>query len=558
MSELRFCLYARKSTEGEDRQVLSIQAQVRKAREMFPDARIIKVIEERHSAFEPGKRPEFARLLEDIDSRKIDGIISWHPDRLSRNEEDAAKITYRTRKGIIKDLRFCSYNFDNSPEGIMMLQLALSQSQYFSSKLSKDVKRGMEQKVRLGWLPRMAPVGYLNDVAMHTVIDDPERFILVRRMWDHLLTGLYTPPRIAQMAETEWGLTTPKRKRVGGTPLARASIYRIFRDPFYAGLVRWDGEIYQGKHRAMVTLEEFRRAQSILDGGKNRSGKLTKHDFPYRGLITCGECSAQYTAETQKGNVYYHCTHRKTNVDCFQRKNIREESIQAQIGDVMAKHSIHPKFRTWALKYLGERNPVIAEEAEQIRLTRASRVQQLRDQFDRLLDLKLQELVDDDVFKAKQDSMKSEINYLEQQANLASDRQRRLDIETRRALDIATYGLSVLSHGSIAKKRIIARTIGSSYVALDGCIDINVSDWLIPFGRAASIVVDPDRPQESSVVAQVRTGGVSNSSYLKRKTAVSAAVCSLWQSIVDDVRTVLEENIDSTDLPEWDELGDLK
>src|SRR6266511_2978440 len=74
-------------------------------------------------------------------------------DRLSRNEEDAAKLTYRVRKGIIKDLRFCSYHFVNSPEGIMMLQLALSQSQYFSAKLSKDVKRGIEQKLVRGERP---------------------------------------------------------------------------------------------------------------------------------------------------------------------------------------------------------------------------------------------------------------------------------------------------------------------------------------------------------------------------------------------------------------------
>src|SRR6266511_486495 len=206
---LRYVAYVRKSTESEERQVLSIETQVRKAREMFPGLCITDTRQERASAFEPGKRPVFDGLIDDIDQGKVDGIIAWHPDRLSRNEEDAAKLTYRVRKGVIKDLRFCSYNFDNSPEGIMMLQLALSQSQYFSAKLSKDVKRGIEQKLHLGWRPGVVGIGYLNETVNHTVIRDPDRFLLVRRMWDLLLAGQHTPGKIADIAKSEWGLVTP-------------------------------------------------------------------------------------------------------------------------------------------------------------------------------------------------------------------------------------------------------------------------------------------------------------------------------------------------------------
>src|SRR6266540_6423405 len=191
MANLRYGLYARKSSESQERQVLSIESQVRKVEEMFPGLHIAKIVIEHHSAFEPGRRPEFQRLLADIDAGKLDGIIAWHPDRLSRNEEDAAKITYRVRKGVIKDLKFCSYNFDNSPEGIMMLQLALSQSQYFSSKLSKDVKRGFETKLHLGERPGRVVVGYLNDPLTKTVRIDSDRFTLVQRMWLMMLTGQY-------------------------------------------------------------------------------------------------------------------------------------------------------------------------------------------------------------------------------------------------------------------------------------------------------------------------------------------------------------------------------
>ena len=154
--------YVRKSTEGAERQALSIESQKDKIKECFADVAIAGVIEERRSAFLPSNRPQFTAMIQRIRNGEAQGIITWHPDRLSRNEIDAATITYMIRTGQIKDLKFGSYHFDNSPEGIMMLQLALSQSQYSSAKLSKDVKRGLEKKVAMGWFPSPAPAGYLN------------------------------------------------------------------------------------------------------------------------------------------------------------------------------------------------------------------------------------------------------------------------------------------------------------------------------------------------------------------------------------------------------------
>jgi site-specific DNA recombinase len=151
-NKLRYIAYVRKSTEDEERQVLSKQAQKEKIKERFPQLNIIMFLDESKSAFEPDKRPVFKRIIEMLDNGKADGIVAWHPDRLSRNEQDAAAFTYRIRRGIIKDLGFANYSFDNSPEGIMMLQLTMSQSQYFSAKLSKDVRRGNEQKRKNGGL----------------------------------------------------------------------------------------------------------------------------------------------------------------------------------------------------------------------------------------------------------------------------------------------------------------------------------------------------------------------------------------------------------------------
>jgi site-specific DNA recombinase len=159
--QLRYIAYIRKSTEQAERQSLSIPAQKRKIKEIHPNLKIVKTFEESGSAFKPG-RSLFNQMIETIDKGEADAIICWHPDRLSRNEVDASTITYRIRQGVIKDLKFGSYTFDNSPEGIMMLQGVMSHSQYFSSKLSKDVKRGNDEQRKRGWLTGRAPEGYLN------------------------------------------------------------------------------------------------------------------------------------------------------------------------------------------------------------------------------------------------------------------------------------------------------------------------------------------------------------------------------------------------------------
>ncbi len=571
MESLRYGLYVRKSTESEDRQVLSIEAQMRKAHEIFPTLRVFKKYDERRSAFEPGRRPVFQSLLDDIDRGRADGVIAWHPDRLSRNEEDAAKMTYRVRKGVIKDLVFCSYHFDNSPEGIMMLQLALSQSQYFSAKLSKDVLRGLEQKVEMGWRPGIPPIGYLNDVVTHTVVVDRDRFPIVRRMWDVLLTGFYTPPRVGQMAVTEWGLTTPPRKNSGGRPVARSNIYKIFRNPFYAGFIRHNGKLYKGKHQPMVTIDEFHKVQELLDRTSRLSQKLIRREFAYTGLVICLECGCQYTAEVQKGHAYYHCTRHKTGVPCGQTTYIREEVLDEAIKGELGRHTIHPALRQWALDHLEKTRALEAEKDVQVQESRQGRIQELKERLDRLVDMKIKELVSDDDFAARQEAMKAEIEQLAQQAKLAAERRERVYHETRRVFDLATYGVAVLKRGSLRKRRTIARALGQRYCARDGKITISVREWIIPIGEATPAFHDvplPEPPQtrplalhklaeSENMPRYARTGDFRDNCSTADKTAAFASALSLWLGTVDRVRTIIDERLDDVYVPEFDPLGDL-
>ena len=303
MNKLRYIAYIRKSTESVERQSLSIPAQKRKIRELFPDINVVRWFEESKSAFKPG-RADFETMMEMLRNNEADGIVSWHPDRLSRNEVDAAVITYGLRTGLIKDLKFGSYFFDNSPEGIMMLQNVMSHSQYYSSKLSKDVKRGNEERRKSGQTTGQALEGYKNipnpkDASRTIMVEDPERFNLRRQMWDLMLTGEHSVPQITDITNNKWGYKTRGNKRYPSGPLSRNAAYNMFTNVRYAGQIPVPGsddEYEDAEYPAMVTIEEFNQVQQIL-GRKGFRVQKSKKVFTFRPLLSCGECGCLITAE---------------------------------------------------------------------------------------------------------------------------------------------------------------------------------------------------------------------------------------------------------------------
>jgi len=139
---MRYIIYARKSSESEERQVLSIEAQLCELREFAAKEKleIVASLCEAQTAKEPG-RTKFAEMLSFLESGKAEGILSWHPDRLARNSIDGGKIIYLLDTGKIKDLKFPTFWFDNTPQGKFMLNIAFGQSKYYIDNLAENIKR---------------------------------------------------------------------------------------------------------------------------------------------------------------------------------------------------------------------------------------------------------------------------------------------------------------------------------------------------------------------------------------------------------------------------------
>jgi len=172
----KFFLYCRKSTDVEDKQVLSIEAQIAELR-AFAKQNNLSVVDtfiEKESAKIPG-RPIFGEMLARIEKREATGILAWHPDRLARNSVDGGRIIYPLDIGKLQTLEFPQFWFEPTPQGKFMLSIAFGQSKYYVDSLSENTKRGLRQKVRRGEMPGLAPIGYLNDVTTKTIVVDRKR-----------------------------------------------------------------------------------------------------------------------------------------------------------------------------------------------------------------------------------------------------------------------------------------------------------------------------------------------------------------------------------------------
>lgn len=322
---IKYVLYARKSTEQDERQALSIDSQIK---EMLAVAEregldIIDIRRESHSAKESGQRPVFKELLEDVRRGRFNGILTWNPDRLSRNAGDLGSVVDLMDQRLLIEIRTYGQHFHNSPNEKFLLMILCSQAKLENDNKSINVKRGLKTRVEMGLWPSPAPTGYFKEKRMDRKCEtlvDPDRGYVIKKIYEKVAYEKWSGRKVYNWLKFELNFKTAR----GNKNLTLSNVYMLLQNHFYYGVFEYpkkSGRWYQGKHEPLITKELFDLVQTQV---KSQFVRSESKEFAFTKLMECGLCGSGITADEKfkkqkNGNthrhVYYGCT-KARDKDC--------------------------------------------------------------------------------------------------------------------------------------------------------------------------------------------------------------------------------------------------
>ena len=485
-----YIVYRRKSTDSEDRQILSLESQENAFRDSIPNydkLNIVANFEESKSAKAPGRK-KFNEMCSMIEEDKASFIICWALNRLARNGKDGGTLIWLVQHKHIKIIT-PSRTFDYNDLSMMYMEFAMSNQ--FIVDLQKNTKRGLNDKIRMGLAPQQAPIGYINDTLKRQgerdILIDPARFSLVRDMWDLLLTGQYSPPRILQIATDEWGL-----RHRNGNKLSRSRVYDLFRSIFYTGKYSYVGEIHQGKHTPMITLDEYNKAQGIL-GVRGFQG-VYKRIFAFKGFLQC-DCGGSVTAYERFRKICTKCHHKynaMTNTRCpkcstiapekstyfcyypcinstkhkCKQPAIRSDELEKQLDEIVSHATIPQEFIDWGMEKLRADTKSEQDDRQGISKDIQSNINNVTKRLDALANKYISsenikgELFSDEEYKNKKTELQAEKLKLEDALVTLSNRQLSWLDTAEKSLNVARDCQDILQSGTNDEKIEMMYSLG--------------------------------------------------------------------------------------------------
>lgn len=493
-----YVIYARKSTESDEKQIQSIDDQIKfcKNKAKIYWVEILALFTDEKSAKAPRQRTWFTEMFKLIEEGKVGGIISWKLDRITRNPVDTWSIQYALQMWLID--KIITNDRDYLPwDSWLIFSVETGMANQFILDLSKNTKRGMRWKAERGGLWGPAPHWYRNNRFDRSVEIDTDRFEMIKNMWKLLIQEKLSLSRIADIVNEEWGFRTIQKKKIGGKKLSVSSLYNIFTNPFYTGSIRFKGEIMKWAHTPMITMEEFEEAQRIL--WRNTQAERPKTlEFAYTWCMKCGECGCAITAEMKKKVTviekktlyftYYHCTHTKDgpNFKCWQRAFINEKYIESQIIDILSTIEIHPDFVIWAKWVLYRLHGDEISRQEQSLRNLDNEIEKMHKKLWKLLPLLIEEVITNEEYKKNKQAIEKELIILEEKRKNSNTSSVNWIEKMENTLDFISTARRDFIEGDIQNKKRIFRAIGSNLILKNGEITVEMNSWFKPFTKVVA------------------------------------------------------------------------
>ena len=408
----------------EQREGYSLDAQIRAIRERAEKENwtIIREFTVAESAKRGADRAQFNEMMkwvrQNAKSQNIGAIAAHKLDRMCRNIRDAVRLQELEDDLGIKPL-FVDNQFGPGAAGQLSFNVMASVAQYYSENLRSEVQKGQVEKAEQGWLPANAPFGYFNDTPdkNEPIKPDPRESQVVQRIFQMFETGRYTFDQVRELLASQGHFYCSSQPK-----FARQALSYILNNRFYVGEIIWHGRVLQGKHKPLVSRETFRCCQDILHGRNRRKSQV---NLPMAGgLFRCKYCGQGITGELIRKklkaggvneHVYYRCGNDEKEAGHPKvrwKSDALEGALLAQLNTLkLPSPEIASWFRTSLRAALADE--VAFNQQRQSRLRK--RESELQGQQKRLLDAFLSGDVPKDLYHAKAEELKIELETVRQQ-----------------------------------------------------------------------------------------------------------------------------------------------
>jgi DNA invertase Pin-like site-specific DNA recombinase len=317
-ARVRYCLYARKSTESDEKQALSIDSQINEMTQIADrlNLNIVCTKRESYSAKASGKRPVFAEIIKEINEGKFNGILTWAPDRLSRNAGDLGSLVDLMDEKKLEHIQTYGQTFSNSPNEKFLLMILCSQAKLENDNKSVNVKRGMRARCEMGLWPCRPPTGYTKskrtDRKCESIVD-LDRAPVIKEMFEKVGLHGWTGRKLHQWLKYEIDFKTEYNKH-----LSLGNLYRILQNHFYYGRFEYpkkSNNWYDGVHKPIIDKQLFDIVQEQIQS-QTLEPRSAQKEFSFTKIMKCGLCGSGITADEKfkqlkdggiNRYVYYQC-----------------------------------------------------------------------------------------------------------------------------------------------------------------------------------------------------------------------------------------------------------
>ena len=412
-------ILARVSSKSQEDEGYSLDSQLKLLQGycLSNNLKVVKIYKIAETASKEQSRKIFNELLAYLYENGVCNLAVEKTDRLTRNLKDAVLIDDWLEDNGDRMLHAVKENIklhkESKSDVKFMWNIHLAVAKKYTDNLREEAMKGWTEKLAQGWMPSRPPVGYMtainNGKRIH--VTNPKTGLIIKKAFN-----LYLKP--AESTVTVWsflkqaGITT-----YNGRPLAKSAAHKLLQNPYYMGIIQFNGQTYAGSHKPLITKEIFTAVQTKMHSG--RSSKQLKHDVVLRNILVCGHCSKVITWQSQKGHLYGAC--QRDLPECKQNKMVREEHIQEVLTDKLkALISPSPEIVSWLVARLNTEFDSNVDSAEIYRETIKSRMNKLEKMDEMLYDDKLTGGITQDRYEAKHVDIKKQLEELSDQL-LVSD-----------------------------------------------------------------------------------------------------------------------------------------